>query len=224
MGVHTAHNAESSDHAAVSHQFEDIGQQNEIYIVGMWTFLVTEIMFFGVLFFAYVLYRWKFGDVFYEAHKVLNVRLGFINTTVLLTSSLFMALGVRSAMLKNRKMTLFWLISVIVCAFAFMVIKYFEYSAKIAAHEIPGPFFQWHGPGSAGQAEIFFSLYFAMTGLHGIHVLIGIITLGILAWMVAVKHKAVDDYMPIEMFGLYWHFVDIVWIFLFPLFYLMPHG
>jgi cytochrome c oxidase subunit 3 len=149
--------ATESAHGEVFHQFETVSQQNETYIVGMWVFLVTEVMFFGALFAAYMVYRWMYPDVFFAGHKALNVTLGFINTTVLLTSSLFMALAVRSAQLKNRKLQLVFLGLVIACAMAFLVIKGFEYTEKLQHHHVPGATFHWEGPKPL-QTQLFFAL------------------------------------------------------------------
>jgi cytochrome c oxidase subunit III len=223
-----------------AHQFEDMAQQNESYIVGMWAFLVTEIMFFGALFLAYVLYRTLHPAAFIDAHRHLDVTLGTINTVVLLSSSLFMALGVRAAQLQNRAAQMFWLVLVILCAFGFLGIKTVEYTHKYHEHLVPGASFHYksigaHGGASAeaavnpdhsnipqGQAQIFFLLYFFMTGLHGIHVVIGIIVMTILLLMLKFNHPYMRYFMWMEMAGLYWHFVDVVWIFLFPLYYLIP--
>jgi len=223
-----------------AHQFDDMDQQNESYIVGMWTFLVTEIMFFGALFLAYVLFRSSHPYSFVDAHRHLDVLLGGINTVVLLSSSLFAALAVRGAQLQNKFQQLFWLALTLVCAFGFLGIKTKEYTHKFEEHLYPGSTFHYHsvgehgGPSESaalspeksnipqGQAELFFVIYFCMTGLHGIHVLIGIVTIGTLWLMIKFNHKNTNYYMWVEMAGLYWHFVDIVWIFLFPLFYLIP--
>lgn len=208
----------------VAHQFDDIKQQNEAYNVGMWTFLVTEIMFFGGLFGAYVIYRMKYQDAFFAAHHELDWKLGGLNTFILLTSSLSMALGVHFCQLRKRKATIFWLFITILFAIGFLVVKYFEYSAKFHHHLVPGPNFQFHEAGiPVGQAQMFFCLYFAMTGLHAIHVIIGIIAISIIVALWARSSPVVTrDVMPTEMTGLYWHFVDIVWIFLYPLLYLIP--
>jgi cytochrome c oxidase subunit III len=219
--VHEEHMS-SNGHHEVFHQFEDLEQQNESYIVGMWVFLVTEVMFFGGLFLAYSVYRWMYPGVFFDAHRELNLKLGFINTTVLLTSSLFMALAVHYAQLRNRKLQLFFLGLVLACALCFLVIKGFEYSEKFQHHHFPGATFHWDGP-KPEQAQLFFGLYFVMTGLHGIHVILGVIVMAILMVMIAMRHRHVRSHVTLEMAGLYWHFVDIVWIFLFPLFYLIPH-
>jgi cytochrome c oxidase subunit 3 len=238
-GGHAAEHGHAHD-PNQAHQFEDMAQQNESYIVGMWTFLVTEIMFFGALFLSYVLYRTLHPEVFIDAHHHLDKVLGTINTIVLLSSSLFMALGVRSAQLQNKSAQMFWLILTILCAFGFLGIKSVEYKHKYDESLVPGASFHYHSVGAEGgpsteaaftteksnipqgQAQIFFILYFCMTGLHGIHVIIGIIVMTTLLLMIKFNHPYARYYMWVEMAGLYWHFVDIVWIFLFPLFYLIP--
>ena len=210
----------------VYEQYITLEQQQESYIVGMWTFLVTEVMFFGALFLIYTLYRFRYQEAFYEMHKDLNVTLGGINTMNLLFSSFMMALAVHFAQLKDKMKQLACLSVVELCAGGFLVIKYIEYSAKFEHHLFPGAFFQPPKEAIAGHfegaASCFFSLYFAMTGLHGVHVLIGMLCIGALMFFVATDHKVITDYIPTEMIGLYWHFVDIVWIFLFPLYYLIP--
>jgi cytochrome c oxidase subunit 3 len=217
---------------AVFEQFEDLGQQNETYVVGMWSFLVTEVMFFGALFMMYATYRWKYQPFWYEIHKDLSIPLGSLNTVILLASSFSMALAVYHAQHINKKKQLMCLGFTLACAFGFLVVKTIEYKGKIDHHLLPTLGFQWHSdkvtaagdPIPAGVAELFYSLYFAMTGLHGFHVVVGILVIGALAIMVARDSVYVKaDYIPTELIGLYWHFVDLVWIFLFPLFYLMPY-
>ena len=209
----------------VMHQFEDIDQQNECYAVGMWSFLVTEIMMFGALFMAYTLYRWRYADSFLAAHQYVHIWPGAINTTLLLASSFTMVLAVHYTQLKKTKLVLMNLGATMLFATAFLVVKIgWEYIPKFQEHLFPGPNFIWDKPeGSKNVAQIFFSFYFTMTGLHGLHVLIGILIIGFLALQHKKKHPAVhDDYMLTEMVALYWHFVDLVWIFLFPLYYLIP--
>jgi len=224
MSVEVAH--EAHGHPLKHHHFEDLEQQNESYVVGMWTFLVTEIMFFGALFLAYTIYRHENPAVFIDAgHRYLNVWLGGTNTVVLLTSSFFMAVGVYHAQKGNRQYQLVFLGLTLLCAFGFLVIKGFEWSAEFRENHLPGPYFQYESKGEVipvQKAQLFFCLYFAMTGLHAFHVIIGILVIGTLWLMVLRRHPSVQYYMPVEMAGLYWHFVDIVWIFLFPLFYLIP--
>lgn len=208
------------------HQFEDIDQQNETYLVGMWTFLVTEVMFFGALFFVYTLYRSSYQSDFYLSHLQVaegwGLTLGAINTVNLLLSSYVMALAVRAAMLKKPSQVVPYLGIVIFCALVFMGIKAYEYNLKFEHHLYPGASF--NPPlGTSRASEIFFSLYFGMTGLHAIHVILGIVVIGILMTFWIQKRPIVtEDYVPTEMVGLYWHFVDLVWIFLFPLYYLIP--
>lgn len=206
------------------HQFEDIHQQNETYVIGMWTFLVTEVMFFGALFLAYSLYRWKYQPDFYIAHKELSVFFGGLNTVVLLISSFFMAKAVYHAQRKEKRkqLNMLWLVQA--CAAAFLFIKvFFEWIPKWNHHLTPLNFIWDKAEGTPEHAQLFFSLYFGMTGLHGIHILAGMIVIGALQYLVWKDAPSVKgDYIPTEMIGLYWHFVDIVWIFLFPLYYLLP--
>jgi len=223
MKTEALHAAHQTEEQPLHHQFEEVSQQNESYVVGMWVFLVTEIMFFGGMFLAYVLYRWRYPVAWYEAHTRLDVAMGTTNTVVLLTSSLTMALAVHFAQLRNRKMQLAMLGTTIALACVFLVIKAFEWSAKFHHGLVPGPGFLWDGTVPAPQAQLFYSLYFGMTGLHALHVIIGILVIGTLGLLTFLDHPLVkNDFIPTELVGLYWHFVDIVWIFLFPLFYLIP--
>jgi cytochrome c oxidase subunit 3 len=214
------------------HQFENRAQQDESYVVGMWTFLVTEILFFGALFLVYALFRMKYPQVYSDAHEHLDWRLGALNTVVLLTSSLTMAMAVYEAQIGKRWRSIGYMLVTMFLAAAFLVIKLaFEWYPKWQHHLVPGPSFHYFSltPDgreiaplvAPGKAELFFGLYFTLTGLHGIHVLIGILVMGVLCILLALNRPSVRYYMPIELAGLYWHFVDIVWIFLFPLFYLI---
>lgn len=226
-GHHGAHDEHHHGPGGVFHQYIDLEQQNDSYIVGMWTFLVTEVMFFGALFLIYGLYRYAYSQDWFLAHEHLDYVMGGVNTFNLLVSSLFMALAVRAAQLKNRTVVLRLLGGVMVCAAIFMVIKYFEYTGKFHENLYPGPTFTknaeiLHGA-NLNKAQMFFGLYFAMTGLHGVHVVVGMLIIGKLMHMWWKKNPMVtEDYIPTELVGLYWHFVDLVWIFLYPLFYLMP--
>ena len=210
-------------------------QQKESSTLGMWMFLVTEIMFFGGLFTAYVIYRRSFPGVFAAASHHLDVPKGAINTAVLICSSLTMALAIWAAQVNKRKLIVFFLLATMGLGTAFLVIKGFEYYDKYEHHLIPGLHFapqildprnvEVPDPRLAGaakeQAQIFFSLYFMMTGIHALHMIIG---LGVLAALLRPSWKGRFDHAyhtPLECTGLYWHFVDIVWIFLFPLLYLL---
>jgi cytochrome c oxidase subunit 3 len=196
-------------------------QQAEASTLGMWVFLVTEIMFFGGLFMAYLVYRTQSPEGFAEASHHLNVMWGSINTLVLIVSSLTMALGVRAAQTSApAKTQAGWIGLTMLFGLAFLGIKAVEYIDKFKHHLVPGPHFKWEGLHPAA-AEMFYSLYFCMTGLHALHMVIG---LGIMTWLgiMALRRTFDEDYYtPVEVAGLYWHFVDIVWIFLFPLLYLI---
>jgi cytochrome c oxidase subunit 3 len=204
----------------VAHQFDDAVQQRDASTLGMWVFLVTEVMMFGGLFATYVLYRSTYPEGFAEASRHLDATLGAMNTLVLLGSSLTMALAVRSAQLGSRAGSVAGLLCTIALGCVFLGVKAYEYAHKFEENLVPGPFFAFAGA-EAKPAELFFSLYFAMTGLHALHMVIGVAVLGTLAVMAARGRFSVAYHNPVEIGGLYWHFVDIVWIYLFPLLYLL---
>jgi cytochrome c oxidase subunit 3 len=204
----------------VAHHFDDAEQQHDASSLGMWLFLVNEVMFFGGLFTVYVVYRTAFPAAFAAASHHLDVTLGAINTAILLTSSLTMALSVHAAQTSRRPMLVVCLLLTIALGSAFLGIKAYEYWHKWHEHLIPGPGFVFHGPDPM-NAQLFFSLYFAMTGLHALHMVIGVALLAVLVWRGAQGMFSHNYYTPVEMSGLYWHFVDLVWIFLFPLLYLL---
>ena len=216
------HPAQDSEAPVVFGQYETIEQQHESYLVGMWTFLVTEILFFGGMFLVYVLYRTTFSKEWAAMSTELDFWWGGLNTAVLLISSFFVAMAVRCAQLKRIRAQLNYVGLTIVCAFGFLVVKYIEYSGKIEHNMFPNWAFVAPEGVEVGPARLFMSLYFAMTGLHGVHVLAGIIVFVVLILMVRAKAPSISDHIPTEMIGLYWHFVDLVWIFLYPLFYLIP--
>lgn len=192
--------------------------------LGMWVFLVTEILFFGGVFLAYIVYRLAYPQAFAGASHHLDITLGAINTAVLIFSSLTMALAVRAAQTGRRRGTVGFLLATMFLGSVFLAIKVVEYGQKFEDRLFPGPDFFYPG-GAARQAELFFSIYFAMTGLHALHMIVGIGLLAVLAWMAQRRRFSPEYYSPVENIGLYWHFVDIVWIFLFPLLYLIGrHG
>jgi cytochrome c oxidase subunit III len=207
-------------HPALVHHFENLDQQKDASSLGMWVFIAQEIMFFGGLFLAYSVYRALYGHVFAEASSHLDWKLGAVNTAVLIGSSLTMAMAVHAAALGHRKAIAWWLIATIVLGMVFLGVKVEEYSQKFEHHLVPGPHFQYEGP-DAPQAQIFFSLYFAMTGLHALHMIVGIPILAYMAWRGWQGRFGPEYHTPVELTGLYWHFVDIIWIFLFPLLYLL---
>ena len=210
----------------LAHQFDDLNQQHESASLGMWAFLVTEVMFFGGLFLAYTFLRWKHHDAVVAASGHLDWILGGVNTGVLLVSSLTMAMAVHAAQEGKRKATVNFLILTMILGAVFLGVKAFEYSHKWHDGLFPGFNFHWiENPAYAGGAEMFLFLYFVMTGLHGLHMVVGI---GLVAWIIKRANRGdfTPEYnIPVEITGLYWHFVDIVWIFLYPLLYLIqpPH-
>jgi cytochrome c oxidase subunit 3 len=236
-------------HPPLAHHFETLEQQRQSTSLGMWVFLVTEIMFFGGLFAAYVVYRNMFHEAFNAASHHLDVRLGGINTAVLIGSSFTMAMAVRGSQQGKRNSTAGFLVLTMLLGLTFLGIKAFEYNHKFEEHLFPGPSFQFQAHAAADlvtaverggvsqyapngvsahtaivdprHARIFFSLYFAMTGLHALHMVVGA---GLLAWLLKptlAGRWSAAYHDPVECVGLYWHFVDIVWIFLFPLLYLI---
>jgi len=202
--------------------FADPAQQVEAGKLGMWLFLATEILLFGGLFVAYAVYHYLHPELFRIAHGRLDVTLGATNTVVLLFSSLTVVLAIHAAQQNKRHWILINLGITIACAATFLVVKYFEYSHKFHDGLLPGYFFTNGSITEApDQLHIFYGIYFLMTGLHGIHVLLG---MGILIWLGVRAYKNEFNsqyYAPLELGGLYWHLVDVIWIFLFPLLYLI---
>ena len=199
-------------------------QQKESATLGMWIFLATEILFFGGLFLTYTVNRHTYPDIFAECSKSLDLKLGGFNTVVLIGSSLTMAMSVWSAQVGKKKLVTLFLILTLFLGCVFLGVKAIEYHAKYVEHHIPGLPFQFE-PGSDvatnAHAQLFFSLYFGMTGLHATHMVVGA---GLLLWLIrqSLKGRFTPQYnTPVENIGLYWHFVDIVWIYLFPLLYLI---
>ena len=209
-----------ADHAAVAHHFDDSVQQHEAASLGMWAFLATEVLFFGGMFLAYTVYRMLYPQIFSQASNHLDIWLGTINTAVLIASSLTVVLAVHAAQ-ENKRRVLFWmLLLTVVLGLVFLGIKFTEYHHKFEEHLVPGLNFDYSGE-HGNQAAIFFSLYFAMTGMHALHMVIGIGVFLVLAWEARRGRYSSLYHTPVELSGLYWHFVDIIWIFLFPLFYLL---
>jgi cytochrome c oxidase subunit 3 len=210
--------ASHKHHPALQHHFFDMAQQLEASILGMWVFLVTEVMFFGGLFMAYLLYRTMYPEAWRAGSHELNEVLGGVNTVVLICSSLTMALAVRAAQTGQRMGQIVNLILTIIFGTTFLVVKYFEYAAKFEHHLVPGAHFD---PTRDPAQQLYFSLYFMMTGVHALHMVVGVVLMLIMLRM-AWKGRFTPEYFaPVEISGLYWHFVDIVWIFLFPLLYLI---
>ena len=204
----------------LAHHFDSYEQQKDSSTLGMWTFLVTEILFFGGLFAAYGLYRTSFPEAFREGSHELDITLGCFNTVVLIASSLTMALAVRGGQTGRSRFSAAMLALTMALGTVFLVVKGFEYHDKFVHHHVPGPDFRFDGPG-ANHVQMFFVIYFAMTGLHALHMIIGIVLVGYVAMRAWSGAYTPDNHNFLEGTGLYWHFVDLVWIFLFPLLYLI---
>jgi cytochrome c oxidase subunit 3 len=216
-----SHTANSVASPYLAHHFEDLEQQRQSATLGMWLFLVTEFMFFGGLFAAYAVYRTLYPGAFHAGSHMLDVRLGGLNTAILIMSSFTMALAVHAAQLGHRRRLITMILITMLLGCAFFVVKGFEWHHKYVEHHIPGANFRFEGMQDARLVELFFVVYFCMTGLHALHVLLGI---GAMAWLVrlaAAGRFSKEWHTPVELVGLYWHFVDIVWIYLFPLLYLL---
>ena len=210
-------------HPALQHHFQDLDQQHEASALGMWLFLVTEVMFFGGLILAYTIYRIWYPTAWALGSEELNIYLGGFNTIVLIGSSLTMALAVRSAQTGAQRATVGWLLFTMALGLTFLVVKFFEYREKFETGHVPGPNFRFEGPESP-HVQIFFSLYFALTGVHALHMVIGVGLMTVITtWRTgSASHRS--GTRRSSSAGLYWHFVDIVWIFLFPLLYLVDRS
>jgi cytochrome c oxidase subunit 3 len=248
LSTHASADAPHGHHSHevhLAHHFEDRAQQDEAHSLGLWVFLATEIMFFGGLLLAFTVYHVLFPEAFGLASSRLDVTWGVVNTIVLLASSFTMAMGVYFAQTGNKKGLVWMLVITLLCALGFMGIKAHEYSQKFEHHLVPGPSFSFvlddpyyddikkpdwaerkeailvADPHVERHAQMFFVIYFCLTGLHGIHVLIG---MGVIGWMLlrTLRNEFSAQWnTPIELTGLYWHLVDIIWIYLFPLIYLI---
>jgi cytochrome c oxidase subunit 3 len=218
-------------HEALAHHFDNLEQQREAGALGMWVFIAQEVMFFGGLFLAYLIYRMKYPTAFMAASNHLDWRIGTFNTAVLITSSLTMALAVWATQVgKSRKVQVGFMAATVLLGFLFLGVKAYEYYDKYEHGLIP--IAGWFDPVNkghihipagvtVGQYQMFYWLYFAMTGLHALHMIIGAAIIIPIMWMAWRGRFSPEYHGPVENFGLYWHFVDIIWIFLFPLLYLL---
>ena len=205
---------------ALAHQFEDPAQQLQAAQIGMWIFLGTEIMFFGGMFTGYMVYRYLYSEAFAVASNRLPVAMGTAMTVILLCSSLTMAVAVHSAQEGWRRGIILFVALTMILGSAFLGLKFIEYYDHFKEHLVPGWDFQFEGA-NPGHAAVFMSFYWVMTGMHALHMIIG---LGLQTYLLAAASRgrfSVEYHTPVEIIGLYWHFVDIVWIFLFPLLYLV---
>jgi cytochrome c oxidase subunit III len=213
----------------VAHHFESLEQQREVHVLGMWVFLASEVLFFGAVFTAYAVMRSRTPDAFAAASRQLSAILGGINTAVLLTSSLTMALAVYAAQTAKRPLLLLCLSLTLLLGASFVGVKMWEWHHEYEEKLVPGADFRTHENGEPiplerrKGMEMFYLFYFIITGLHALHMLVGLGVLGTQLTLAARSSFGIDDDTPIELAGLYWHFVDIVWIFVFPLLYLLRH-
>ena len=208
--------------AFLGHHWESPDQQFEAGKLGMWLFLATEVLLFAGLFLGYTVYRWMYPDTFAEAAKLLDLKMGAINTVVLISSSFTVAWAYHCVKVDQLKRALGLLGFTIVCACGFLVIKYFEYMHKIHEGMLPGAMYSYTGEGAPpGPANMFFAVYFTTTGLHALHVVVGMTVLGFVVRGILKGKYHSRNYVGVELGALYWHLVDLVWIFLFPLLYLI---
>ena len=214
--IHTEHHDPT-----LQHHFTTKEQQFDASKIGMWLFLATEILLFGGLFVGYGLMQGKYPEAWVAAHHHLQRSLGAVNTIVLLVSSFTMVMAVWSAQHSKQKALVIFLILTLLCAGAFLGVKYFEYSHKYHDGLLPGKFFDAKQHPSPPHQNIFFSFYFMMTGLHGLHIVGGMVAI---TWVLVKAMKGRFNsgyYTPVDLVGLYWHLVDLIWIYLFPLLYLI---
>jgi len=211
--------------SGLAHQFESLEQQSATVGIGMWAFLVQEVMFFGGLFTAYAIYRGIYPQAFAESSSHLNVGLGTFNTVVLIGSSLTMALAVRCAQLGQSRKIAAWIAATVGLALVFLGVKVFEYAGKFEDGLVPGV--AWNPLDERPGTSIFYGLYFTMTGMHALHMIIGLVIMAVVSLRALRGRYSAANHSGVEILGLYWHFVDLVWIFLFPLLYLLgrhlPH-
>jgi cytochrome c oxidase subunit 3 len=204
------------------HQFADMEQQRESATLGMWVFLITEIMFFGGLFLAYLVYRTTHYSAWVIGSEHMSFWIGTINTVILLCSSLLVALAVHAVQVGLSKTCAIYLWIASAMGVAFLVLKGIEYHQHFVEGAVPGAFWKLTVP-DPQTVQMFFYIYFVMTGLHALHVTIGIVLLALIGWYAAKGAYSPIYHNPVHVSGLYWHFVDVVWIFLYPLLYLIGH-
>lgn len=209
----------------LAHHFDDTAQQKEAATVGMWAFLATEVLFFGGLFTGYSVYRFLYPEAWIEGSKHLNVWLGTLNTAVLLTSSFTVVLAVRAVKRGEKDQLVRYLLMTIGLAIGFVLIKTIEYGIKFSHGTVPGAGFQldhlYNESVSLAHVELFYGFYFVMTGLHAFHMVVGIALFAVYTRLAQLGRYDENYHTPIELIGLYWHFVDLIWVYLFPLLYLI---
>jgi cytochrome c oxidase subunit 3 len=221
MSSSDAHAHAAPRHPNLADHFETIEKQDHAVRLGMWLFLGTEVLLFAGLFLGYTVYRHFYHETFHHCSRALNITLGTTNTLVLITSSLTVALALWAVRAGKKNLAVGLLVVTILCAFGFLGIKYLEYAHKFEVGELPGKWFHAEELMKFPAANMYFTIYFLTTGLHAFHVIVG---MSVLIWVMKGVWKGKygpDYYVPVELGGLYWHLVDLVWIFLFPLLYLI---
>jgi cytochrome c oxidase subunit III len=204
----------------LAHHFDNIQVQNHAARLGMWLFLGTEVLLFAGLFLGYTVYRWLYHDAFKMGSAHLNLTMGTVNTVVLITSSFTVAWAYHAIKHNQIKRGAWLLAFTIFSACIFLVVKYFEYAHKFHEGQLPGRYYTYEGIKAPG-INLFYTVYFLATGLHAFHVVVGMSVLGWVLWRVMKGKYNSEHYVPVELGALYWHLVDLVWIFLFPLLYLI---
>lgn len=213
---------EALDFHSLHPHYADLKQQRESATLGMWVFLVTEVMFFGGMIMGYIAYRFAYPEAFRAGSIHMLFMAGTLNTAILISASLFVALAVHAAREGNNKLLLWCLLIAMFLGIAFLATKGWEYHEHWVEHLVPGPWFQWNGP-DPRHAELFFVLYFFLTGFHALHMTIGVGLLAVICYFAHKGRYTPEYHNPVENAALYWHFVDIVWIFLYPMLYLIGH-
>jgi cytochrome c oxidase subunit 3 len=204
----------------LAHHFENLEKQSHAERLGMWLFLASEVLLFTALFAAYAVYRYLYSDAFAEASRAIETWLGLVNTVILVTSSFTVALGLNEAVKGNGKKTGLWFAVSVAFALAFLALKAVEYSHHFHEGQLPGRYYSFQELQAPG-ASLFFALYFLITGLHGVHVVVGMTILAVVGVKAARGKYSAQYHTPVELAGLYWHLVDLIWIFVFPLIYLV---
>jgi cytochrome c oxidase subunit 3 len=221
MSSSDGHAHAHAHHPHLADHFDSIEKQEYAARLGMWLFLGTEVLLFAGLFLGYTVYRHFYHETFHHCSRALNITLGTTNTLVLISSSLTVALALWAVKVGKKNLAIALLVVTILCAFGFLGIKYVEYAHKFEVGELPGKWFHAEELMKYPAANMYFTIYFLTTGLHAFHVIVG---MSVLAWVLKgiVKGRYTPDYyVPVELGALYWHLVDLVWIFLFPLLYLI---
>jgi cytochrome c oxidase subunit 3 len=218
--AHAAEHDQAHGHPRQQHHFQDMRTQQHAARLGMWLFLATEILLFGGLFCAYSVYRTLYPQAWHECSKHTFRAFGLVETFDLITSSFTMVLAIHFTRIGKRKLSVFMLLLTIAMGLLFLCLHGYEYYHEYLEGALPGKYFHFEEVKATG-APMYYAVYFLMTGLHSIHVFIGAVVLAVVAWFTAKGEYDASYDHPLDLAGLYWHLVDLIWIFLFPLLYLV---